>query len=77
MTKETASESTGGMTDTAVLVCGHVVERFTYHRITMTGVAVFPGNVRAGMIDEPAKESIGVMAITTVRGRRDVAELCG
>ena len=39
VTKGAASESTGGMADTAVLARWHVVGRFTYRRITMTGVA--------------------------------------
>ena len=67
MTKETASESTRNMADTAVLVRRHMVERFTKHRNTMTGVAVFTHNIRAGVIDEGAGENIGVMTITTIR----------
>ena len=77
MTKGAACESTGCMANTAVLAREHMVERFTARRDTMTRVTSFAHNVRAGMIDESASESIGVMATTTVRGRCYVGGHCG
>ena len=77
MTKDAASESTGGMANTAVLARWHMVERFTFRRNTMTGIALFTRNVRVGMIDKRANESIGVMATTTVRVCCYVAGYCG
>ena len=74
MTKETASESTGGMTSTTILGGRHVLvewggKRHTARRTraigNMTGDATITHD--ASMIDERANESIGVMAITTVR----------
>ena len=68
MTKDTASESTGGMASTAVLVCRHMVERLTNRRNPiMTGVTSITDNVRGSMIDEGALENIGVMAAAAIR----------
>ena len=67
MTKDAAGESAGGMADTAVLARWHVVEWFTNRRNTMTGIAPVTHDVMAGMIDERASESIGVMTATTIR----------
>ena len=67
MTEDAASESTGGMANTAVLVRRHMVGRFTHRGNTVTGIAPVTHDVTAGMIDERADESIGVMTTTTIR----------
>ena len=77
MAKDAASESTGGMANTAILSRWHMVERFTNRRNTMTGVAAFAHDVWAGMIDECANKSIGVMATATIRVCCYVGEHCG
>ena len=66
MTKGTASESTGGMANTAVLTRRHMVGRFTDCSNTMTGITASISNVRVGMIDERTNESIGFMATATI-----------
>ena len=62
MIKVAGVEGTHAVANTTILNGRHVVGRFTYRRITMTGVAPLAHNVRAGMIDESANESLGVMA---------------
>lgn len=52
-----------GVTNTAVLDGGHVIDRFTARRHTMTGGAIVHD---AGVIDECTSETIGVMAGSTV-----------
>ena len=77
MTKGTASESTGGMANTAVLIRRHMVGRLTDRRSTMAAVAASISNVRVGMIDERTNESAGVMATTAIRICCYVGGHCG
>ncbi len=84
MARVTATSNTGasgkgtrGVTNTTVLGGRHVVGRFTARSITMTGVAPFTHNVRAGMIDESANESLGDMAAAAIRVCYDVGGHCG
>ncbi len=73
----TSAKGTRGVTNTTVFSGRHMVVRFTARRITMTGVAPFAHNVRAGMIDESANESFGVMAAAAIRVCCDVGGHCG
>ena len=72
-----SGKGTRGVTNATIFSGRHVVERFTCRCITMTGVAPFTHNVRAGMIDESANESLGDMAAATIRVCCDVGGHCG
>jgi hypothetical protein len=67
-------KSAGGVTNTAILDGGHVVDRFTTCRHTMTGSAVVQD---AGVIDEGVSETVGVMTRSTVLDSCQVRRYCG